>query len=119
MYSGYKLTDKSKRRLEILYPPTYSTFIGDHITKIFGVSKDHPLPEQPNDVKVIGYYCKDGLEFFTVAVDNAVDRPKGGQYHLTWSIDKSMNVKPVHSNDHVDEATNVYPITISVIPFIE
>lgn len=119
MYSGYKLTDKSRRKLAILYPPQYSTFIGHHITEIFGITKDHPLPDQPNDVKVIGYYCKDGLEFFTVQVDGKTDRPKGGRYHITWSIDPSMNVKPVHSNNHVHEATPVYQVPIDVTPFVE
>ena len=56
-------------------------------------------------VEVVGYIDDGkGVEGFLVAIDGSTNRPSGGKYHLTWSIDRSKGAKPVHTNAHTGEA---------------
>lgn len=114
MYSGYLLSTKSRNQLKALYPPKYPDFIGEHVTEKF---PDTALPEAPQTVRIIGY-ADDGkmCEGFLVEVDGTTKRPSGGLYHLTWSIDRNAGAKPVHTNDIINGATRIDPITIQVSP---
>jgi hypothetical protein len=121
MYSCYILTEKSKKKLFFLYPPKYPDFIGDHITEKFGIdSEKDNIPKTPKLVEVIGYIDnEDGIEGFLVEINGNSQRPSGGKYHLTWSIDRSKGYKPVSTNDYIDNAININPIRIEVMPHIE
>lgn len=118
MYTGYELINNSRNLLTEVFPPKYPTFLGHHITETFGVSSDYPPPPYPHEVKVIGYLDDgEGVEGLLVSVDGNVNRPKGGKYHITWSIDKSKGKKPVDTNNLVDEPEMLTkPIQIEVIP---
>ena len=114
MYNGYKLSVVSRNMLVEMYHPEYPDFIGHHITESFGI-KDGTVPPQPKTVEIVGYINDGiGIEGFVVSIDGNVNRPSGGKYHITWSIDKSKGVRPVHTNDKVDEAKPVGPIGIKV-----
>ena len=119
MYTAYQLTEKSRKVLYYLYPPSYPEFIGHHITEKFGVSSDEPAPEMPTLVEVVGYINnEDGVEGFLVEIDGSSNRPSGGKYHITWSIDREKGYKPVNTNDYVDIAKPVKPVRIEVKPVV-
>ena len=115
MYNGYEIEEGSRRKLLALFPPQYPNLLGHHITEKFGV-KDGSVPEQPKQVLVIGYINNGvDVEGFLVDIDGRVDRPSGGKYHITWSIDRIKGAKPVHTNKYVDHARLLNsPIEIDV-----
>lgn len=87
MYTAYVLSDESRKKLAERYPPKYSKFVGHHVTEQFGVKTGTETPEQA-DIEVVGYIdSQDGLEALVVAVNGSDQRPDGGTYHITWSLD--------------------------------
>ena len=118
MYSGYEIDKDSRDKLAVLYPPKYRNFLGHHITEEFGVAADSEPPEQPKNVKVIGVIDNDvNVQGFLVSIDGNMNRPSGGKYHITWSIDRSKGAKPFHTNNYVNDAVMLSrPIEIDVTP---
>ena len=117
MYTAYTLMNVSRKKLYLLYPPKYPEFVGHHITEEFGVSAGAEKPDDPTLVEIVGYIDNgDGLEGFLVEVDGTSDRPSGGKYHITWSIDRSKGYKPYNTNDFIDQAEPIHPIRITVNP---
>jgi hypothetical protein len=117
MYTAYLLSEKSRKTLYFLFPPKYPEFIGHHITEEFGVPEGTEPPEQPKLVEVVGYIDNgDGVEGFLVEVNGNTQRPSGGKYHITWSIDRDRGYKPVHTNKYTGNAENIDPIKIEVEP---
>lgn len=117
-YIAFELDERSRQQLAQVFEPKYPEWIGRHITHQFGVGKDVELPELP-EIQVIGYVDDgDSLEALVVAVNGSIERPDGGTYHITWSLDRDKGRKPVHSNDLI--ATQRYkkikPIPIEVEP---
>lgn len=116
MYTGYEIEAGSRQKIMDLFPPKYPDVLGHHITEKFGVKNPEEVPEQPERVFLVGYIDNgEDVEGFLVEVDGTVNRPSGGKYHLTWSIDRSNGAKPVHTNNHVDDAVMLkHPIEIDV-----
>lgn len=97
MYTAYVLSDASRNELAEKYPPTYSKFVGHHVTVKFGVPAGTEPPEEA-DVRVLGIKDSgDGLEALVVSVNGSTERPDGGTYHITWSLEPDK-YKPVDSN---------------------
>lgn len=115
-YTGYELTSSSRDLLHRLYPPTNPTWLGHHITELFGVSDDEPAPDAPQSVYAVGYINVDGIDGFVVEVDGSSKRPDGKVYHITWSINKSKGIKPMHTNNVVHKAAPIDPIQLDVVP---
>lgn len=97
-YIALVLDDQTRAKLIKHFPPKFKDFIGHHITMEFGVSKNTELPDQPRDIKVVGYASDDSLEALVVSVDGKIKRPDGSIYHITWSLDRSKGRKPKDSN---------------------
>jgi hypothetical protein len=95
-YVAYVLDERSVNILKEVFPPKYPDFIGHHITYRLGTSI---VPKQPKLVEVVGYVDdKEGLEALIVEVDGTIERRDGGVYHITWSLDRSLGMKPSNSN---------------------
>ncbi len=102
MYIAYVLDLKSKNSLAKKFPPKYPDFIGHHVTLFPGVKSDAQRPPAAKSVKVVGYADDgEGLEALVVEVNGTTQRPDGGTYHITWSLDRSLGRKPVQSNELV------------------
>ena len=118
-YIAFELDEQSRNILLKTFPPKYPEVIGHHITHQFGVPEGTKLPSDVKDVKVIGY-ADDGtsLEALVVDVNGSTQRPDGGTYHITWSLDREQGRKPVHSNNLIKEQgyERISPIQITVIP---
>jgi len=88
MYTAYVLTDETRALLEEKYPPSYSEFIGHHITVEIGLSEGTPAPEEA-DIKLLGIKDSgDGIEALLVAVNGETKRPDGSTYHIIWSLER-------------------------------
>lgn len=118
-YIAFELDEQSRNILLKTFPPKYPEAIGQHITYQFGVPEGTNLPSELKDVKVIGY-ADDGtsLEALVVSINDSTQRPDGGTYHITWSLDREQGRKPVHSNNLIKEQgyERISPIQITAIP---
>jgi len=95
-YVAYVLDEKSVNILKEAFPPKYPDFIGHHITYRMGTSI---VPAQPKVIEVVGYVDdQEGLEALVVEVDGTIRRIDGGIYHITWSLNRELGMKPSHSN---------------------
>lgn len=95
----FELDAGSRSKLEKVFPPKFSEFIGHHVTYAVKVPITDPLPSA-SSFKVVGYAIdENGLECLVVEVDGSIYRPDGLIYHITWSIDRSAGFAPKNSND--------------------
>lgn len=110
----YLVIDQQDRnRILSKFEPKFPEIIFHHIT--YNGPKDE-IPEITNDFKIVGYTFIDGLEAFIVAVDGNINRPDGGIYHITFSLDRDKGFKPVHSNDVIKNTgfEKIPPIKIGI-----
>lgn len=115
MFTGYLLTPESRAELLEIFPPKFDRVFAHHITLLYGVNADEPVPAMPSSVEVVGYILENGVEALLCSVDGRIKRPTGSKFHITWSLDKGR--MPVASNRYVDDAQMLdTPIPISVIP---
>ena len=114
MYSAYNLTAEFRRDLYKAFTPYYTKFIAHHVTYKFG---DSIVPPPVNVIEAVGYARDDGVEVFVVAIDGDTQRPDGGTFHLTYSLDESR--RPVYSNTLLLGGwREIMPFAIQVIPAV-
>ena len=101
-YSGWEIDEDSRAALLALFKPAYPDVIAHHVTEHPGVKKDAPAPE-PAEIEIVGIVRHEGVEALIVKVNGTTERPIGGTYHITWSLDSAAGRKPVHSNDVIKE----------------
>ena len=94
---GWKLDPAERDALLARFPPRYAKAIADHVTLRSRVSEHAGLP--PTTVGVILGRSDDGagVEAMVVQVDGSPQRPDGGTYHITWSLEEGRDAK--ESND--------------------
>lgn len=118
-YSAFEITSEDRVKLARVFPPKFSDFIGHHCTFKFPANPDDPndLPMDSDVLCVVGYASDDSLECLVVEVNGSVRRPKGGTYHITWSLDRNAGRKPVDSNEVLRGGfTSIRPINIATAP---
>lgn len=96
-YSAYVISPESRALIIKRHPALFPEQIAHHITYRF---PDQERPPPVGEVRVVGY-AKDislGLECLVVSIDGTSERPSGGIYHITLSLDRSLGAKPVLSN---------------------
>lgn len=92
---GWKIDARDRQALLRRFPPTYARIVADHVT--FGRGRNLQLPEIET-AEVVGRADDgNGVEALVVTLDGSSDRPTGGTYHITWSLEPGR--KPVESND--------------------
>lgn len=94
-YSAYVIKAESRKLLLKCFPPKFPESIAHHITYCF---PDKIEPPQVDSVKVVGYASNQRLECVVVEVNGSLDRPRGGIFHITLSLDRNQGAKPVQSN---------------------
>ena len=94
--AGWLLDDAARQVLLSRYPPRYANAIAHHVT----ASPSPPEPELPPAVRctIVGH-ANDGagVEAMVVEIDGATERPDGGTYHITWSLEPGRRAR--ESND--------------------
>jgi hypothetical protein len=96
---GWKIDPSDRAALLRQFPPSYARTVADHVT--FGRGRHLQLP-QIEVAEVIGRADDgNGVEALVVALGGSTDRPTGGTYHITWSLEPGR--KPVESNQVIAE----------------
>lgn len=96
--TGWKLEDPQRSALLERFPPEWPDVIADHITLATDVGADEPLPGATQATIVGGISDGKGLQAMVVTINGTSDRPDGGTYHITWSLDRSRGRKAAESN---------------------
>jgi hypothetical protein len=96
---GWKVMEPERGNLLGQLPPNYPDVIADHVTLKSGVD---PEAEPPADTigEIVGVADDGaGVQAMVVRIDGTTDRPGGGTYHITWSLDKVAGREAKESND--------------------
>lgn len=114
-YSAYVLMEESRQKLLERFPPSFPQVIAHHITYRFPDKKPPPHLEK---AVVIGHCKGENIECLVVTLGGTHQRPKGGVFHITLSLDRSAGAKPVHSNKILKKGwiSISQPIDIQIIP---
>lgn len=101
--TGWKLDEAERAELLKRFPPEWPDVIADHVTLSYKVDPDGPLPEARSGEIMGGINDGEGLQAMVVAIDGMIERPDGGIYHITWSLDRARGRKAVESNTVIAE----------------
>ena len=94
---GWKLKRAQRRALLGRFPPKYRNAIADHVTLRTRAAPDAPLPQE-TEAKVIGRADDGrGVEALAIRLGGTSERPDGGTYHITWSLEDGRDAR--ESND--------------------
>lgn len=113
-YSAYLLTQEAQRSLIERCSPRHPEVIAHHVTHAF---PDDAPPPEATEVLVIGYAQDSRVDCVVVEVHGSHERPSGGVYHVTLSVDRAQGGKPVHSNRLLKRGwTSLEPFRLTVTP---
>jgi hypothetical protein len=109
---AWELPETERARLLAVFGTEYPDVVAHHITHAFGVSDTAELPTETSGT-IIGI-ADDGEGVQALVVDMGHERPDGGTYHITWSLDKAAGRTPKQSNDVIRDKgfEKVYPIPV-------
>jgi hypothetical protein len=96
--TGWKLDKADRAALLQRFPPSGPNIIADHVTLDAKADDDTPLPAAARAQIIGGIDDGEGLQAMVVAIDGASERPDGGTFHITWSLDRSHGREPAESN---------------------
>jgi hypothetical protein len=96
---GWKLDAGERADLLAAHRPAYPDVVADHVTLKSGVAADaRPPPDQRGEI--VGVTDDGaGVQAMVVRIDGSTDRPGGGTFHITWSLDKARGRQARQSND--------------------
>ena len=89
---GWKLARSDRRALLRRFPPAYRNVVADHIT-LARAAEDAPLPRE-SEAEVIGRADDGrGVEALAVRLGSRTERPDGGIFHITWSLEPGREAR--------------------------
>ena len=94
---GWKLDGDQRKELLQQFPPRFRNVVADHVTLASGASDEAPLPQETEGEIVGRVDDGKGVEAMVVAILGTTDRPGGGTYHITWSLEDGRRAN--ESND--------------------
>ena len=114
-YSAYVIDEVSRKLILDVFLPQFPEVVAHHVTHRF---PDQEPPPIVHNFEVVGYASNHRLECLIVRLDGLLDRPGGGVYHITLSIDREQGAKPVQSNQVIQVGWTPLdePITITAQP---
>jgi hypothetical protein len=93
------MTDETRRRVLARFQPAYPAVKADHITHRFGVDDFEDL-HWADRIEIIGLADDGhGIQALLVRVDGETERPDGGHYHITLSLDPNKLIPPFLRDD--------------------
>lgn len=119
-YTGYELTNNAHYQLLGHIEPLFPDVIAHHVTYEYGVYEQ--LPPDTNLVRVYAVANNDKVQTALVKVNGETERPDGGTFHITLSLDKAAGAKAKDSNGVIaniatDGTFNtVEPFDLAVVP---
>ena len=117
-YTGWLIGEEERGNLMAYYPPRYPDVIAHHITKEFPTPKDAAPPEETEAVVIGVADDGKGIQALVCQINGSEERPDGGVYHITWSMDIDAGYSAKMSNDVIENEGWIMrdPITIQVTP---
>ena len=95
---GWRLDPRVRSKLLKRLVPAWPDVIANHMTLDMEAEPDAPLPEA-RQAKIVGAIDDgEGVQALVVSIAGATQRPDGGTYHITWSIDALNNRRSIQSN---------------------
>ncbi len=95
---GWKLDRADRERLLARFRPVYPDLIADHVTLEAQACSDAPLPDESSGQIVGEADDRQGVQALVVRIGGTTDRPNGGTYHITWSLDRAKGRRASDSN---------------------
>lgn len=85
------------QRVELLqqFPPLYRQVVAHHVTLASGSADALPEPQVGEIVGIAD--DGSGVQALVVRIGGSTDRPDGGTYHITWSLNEGREAR--ESND--------------------
>ena len=115
---GWKLVEVDRLALLRRFVPVYPDVIAHHVTLQFDAPPFATPPEERLG-EVVGHADDGaGVEALVLRIGGTTNRPGGGTYHITWSLDRRAGRKPVDSNRVLAELgwTEVPSISVHLQP---
>jgi hypothetical protein len=96
---GWKVNEPDRGKLLAQLQPKYPDVIADHVTLKSSVDSQAQAPADKIG-EIVGVADDGaGVQAMVVRIDGTTDRPGGGTYHITWSLDKAAGREAKESND--------------------
>ncbi|HEX8233690.1 MAG TPA: hypothetical protein VF559_10155 [Caulobacteraceae bacterium] len=96
---GWSLDPEEREALLARFAPAYPDVVADHVTLRAGKAEGVSLPP-PERGEIVGRADDGaGVEAYVVSIGGTTDRPGGGTYDITWSLDRGAAREAVESND--------------------
>lgn len=115
---GWKLDGTERAALLRRIAPTWPDIVADHVTLHSRKAGRTELPPSTRG-SIVGVADDGaGVQALVVRIDGTTERPDGGTYHVTWSIDRARGRTPVESNDVIARRgwTEHEPIAVTLLP---
>ncbi len=97
---GWKLDPEQRKELLMQFPPRYGQTVADHVTLASRVAPGSQPPSETTGEIVGRADDGEGVEAMVVRIGDATDRPGGGTFHITWSLEGERRAK--ESNDVIE-----------------
>ena len=97
--NGWLIDPKTREALLARFPPRYRNLVLHHVTLHSGLPADAGLPDHTRGTLVGRADDDRGVEAFVIEIDGTTERPGGGTYHITWSLDRAAQREARESND--------------------
>jgi hypothetical protein len=98
---GWLLDERDRDSLLARFAPAWPDVIAHHVT--LASKTTDPLPAETAG-EIVGHVNDGaGLQALVVAIGGTSDRPDGGTYHITWSLDEAAGREARQSNDVLRE----------------
>ena len=116
-YTGFSIRKQARSRLLNGIPPIHPVTVAHHVTYKYGVP--YQLPPEFTTAKVIAHVANDRVQAAIVEIGGTTQRPDGGTFHITISLDKEAGAKSHESNDLIADRSRwrkIEPFEIDVHP---
>jgi hypothetical protein len=117
--TGWLLDPDERTRLLHAFPPAYRDVIAHHVTLTAADNLPMSVPAHVTGLLLGRIDDGRGLEAMIVEINGTTDRPDGGTYHITWSLDRSAHREARESNAvilRLGWLRFAAPVRISLLP---
>lgn len=96
---GWKLDPLERTALLQRFPPRWPDPVADHVTLRSGPLAEAGLPVEAEGAIVGEVDDDEGVQAMVMRIGGTTNRPGGGTYHITWSLDRARGRCAEESND--------------------
>lgn len=119
MYYAFSISSELRERILATYPAIFEEVICEHCTLVFTPFNNTEYETNtPYTIKITQGLSNECIQCVTCTIDDKSNRPNGGKFHITVSLDRTKGAKPVMSNNLIlDYETNNDDSSIKQVTF--